>query len=170
MFFLGLFKSLGHGDSLHLLLPLFLELDAALLHVITLDDFVVPEALDFFLFILLGPSQVFRHLLEVERAIGLVAISHKLVLHHLVALLDLELEVRDGLRSQVHRNRGLVRLVIEVPNVDSIVFGNEDNTWACGRESTARVLGTSCVSRSEDGLIAVIHCDLPDCEVEVVHS
>ena len=111
-------------------MPLLTHGHTLLLNIVAFDDFVVPEVANFPLFILLGLAQVYRHLLEVESAIGFVTIGHQLdaVLGALVTLL--ELEVGNCLGGKVHLNRRFVRLIIKVPNVDSIVLSDEDHTRA----------------------------------------
>lgn len=76
LFALGLLQSLLDLNLLLLLLPLLTHGDAALLDVVALNDFVVPEAHNFLLFVLLGTAQVLWHFLQVQRAVGLVTVGH----------------------------------------------------------------------------------------------
>ena len=128
------------------LVPLLSHGYTLFLNIVAFDDFVVPEVANFSFFVLLWLAQVYRHFLEVESAISLVAVSHQLdaSLSTLVTLL--ELEVSNCLRGKVHLNRRFVGLIIKVPNVDSIVLSDEDHTWASGRESTAGILGITSAS------------------------
>lgn len=168
MLLLRFLQSLGHSDSLNLGLPLLLEFDATLLDIVALDDFVVPEFLDLLLFILLRTSQVLRHFLEVEGSISLITVRHQLVLNGSFSVLVLELEVGDCLRGEVHLDRWLVRLVVEVPNIHTVILGDEDHTWARRREGATSVLGATRVRGSEDWLVAIQHRHFPDSEVEVM--
>ena len=77
-------------------MPLLAEGDAALLHVVALDDFVVPEVLDLALLVLLRLPQVRLDLLQVECAVLLVTVGHELRANATVVDL-LELEVGDCL-------------------------------------------------------------------------
>ena len=87
-----------------------------------------------------------------------------------IYFLDLELEVSDGLGGQVHLDGGFVGLIVEVPDIDSVVLRDEDHTGAGRRESAAGVLRSTSVGRTENGLVSVRHAYLPDSEVEVVHG
>ena len=89
-------------------------------------------------------TQVGLNLLQVQSSILLVTVGHEL--GSSATMVDLlELEVGDGLRSQVHLDRGLVRLIIEIPDIDTVVLGDKDNAWACGTEGAAGVLRTTSV-------------------------
>mmetsp|Transcript_47835 Transcript_47835/g.63236 ORF Transcript_47835/g.63236 Transcript_47835/m.63236 type:complete len:294 (-) Transcript_47835:1438-2319(-) len=167
-FTLRLLDSLFDLLLLDLLEPLFAHSGAPLLDIVALDDLVVPEVADLVLFVLLGLPQVHGHLLQVERAVCLVTIRHQLRPRRLVLILWLELKVGDSLGGQVHLNRWLVRLVIEVPNIDSVVLCDEDDSRSAGGEGTAGVLRAACVGRAEDRLFAVEQADLPNGEMEVV--
>ena len=88
-------------------MPLLAESDATLLHVVALDNFVVPEVLDLALLVLLGLPQVRLDFLQVQSAILFVTVSHEL--SAVATVVDLlELEIGDGLRCQVHLNGRLV--------------------------------------------------------------
>lgn len=88
-------------------MPLLAESDATLLHVVALDNLVVPEVLDLALLVLLGLPQVRLDFLQVQSAILFVTVGHELGAGATVVDL-LELEVGDGLRCQVHLNGRLV--------------------------------------------------------------
>lgn len=59
-------------------------------------------------------------------------------------------------------------MIIEIPDIDTVVLGDKDNAWACGTEGAAGVLRTTSVCRSEDGLFTIQQTDLPNSEVEVM--
>ena len=154
---------------LDLLTPLLAHGDTTLLDVVALYNFVLPEVPDLFLFVLLGLPQVDSDLLQVEGAIGFIAVGHQLGPGGLALVLLLELEVGDSLRSQVHLDGGLVGLVVEVPDVDAVVLRDEDDTRSGRGESAAGVLRATGVSRAEDRLLTLKKTDLPDGEVEIVN-
>jgi len=70
----------------------------------------------------------------------------------------------------------LIGLISEIPNVDTILLSNEDDSRTCGGESSASVVGGLSVFRSEDGLFHVLlrvginsgGRSFPEAEVEVV--
>ena len=129
---LRLLEGLLDLDLLLLLLPLLPHRHTLRLHIVALDNLVVPEALDLSFLVLLGLLQVHGHLLEIECAVSFVAIGHQLGAVRCILNRLLELEVGDGLRGQVHLDGGLVRLIVEVPDVDAVVLRDEDDAWAGG--------------------------------------
>jgi len=64
--------------------------------------------------------------------------------------------------------RGLIGLIREIPNVDTILLSNEDDTRSGGGESSTGVVGGLGVFRSEDRLFHFLNRSFPEAEVEVV--
>jgi len=164
---LGLFDGLLDLNLLLGLLPLLAECHTTLLNVVAFDNLVVPEVLNFALLVLLRLAQVGGNFLQIQSAVSLVTIRHELSAITAYGCL-LELEVGDGLRSEVHLDRRLVRLVIEVPDVNAVVLRDEDNARAGRAERSTSVLRAARVGRPEDGLFTVEQTDLPNSEVEVM--
>jgi hypothetical protein len=79
----------------------------------------------------------------------------------------LEFEESNG-GGKAQSLRGLIGLIREIPNVDTILLSNEDDTRPGGGESSTGVVGGLGVFRSEDGLFHFLERSLPEAEVEVV--
>jgi len=79
----------------------------------------------------------------------------------------LELEESNG-RGEADSLTGLIGLVRKVPNVDTVLLGNEDHSRSGGRERSAGVVGGLSVFRAEDRLFLIFKRCLPQAEVEVV--
>lgn len=106
--------------------------------------------------------------MKIQSAILLVTVSHEL--SAVTTVVDLlELEIGDSLRSEVHLDGWLVGLVVEVPNVDSVVLCNKDNAWAGRAEGATGVLRSTSVCRAENRLLTLEQADVPDSKVEVVN-
>ena len=97
LFALGLLEGLLELFLLDFLVPLLAHGSAAGLHVVALFDFFVPKFADSVHLVLLWLAQVHRYLLQVQCAVGFVAIRHQLAASLHVLIARLELEVRDGL-------------------------------------------------------------------------
>lgn len=83
------------------LLPLLSQGHASLLHVVALDNLVVPEVLDFTLLVLLRLAEVGGNFLQIQSAVSFITVCHKLSTVTGFGRV-LEFEVGDGLGSQVH--------------------------------------------------------------------
>ena len=106
----------------------------------TLLDLLVPELFDVLLLVILNVLQVRRHLVQEKSSIVLVTISHVLLV---VGMLEeLELAVHERTSCEVECQRWFVRLVKEVPNIDTVSLCDKDNTWSCWRESTACIMSS----------------------------
>ena len=163
---LGLFE----GFSPLAGLPLLHQDGASLLHVVALDDFILPESPNDILLIAWGLSEIGWDLLQMEVTLSLITIGHELGgLLGLRVGHSVQLEVGDGSVGLWHHNTWLVRLVIEVPNVNAIGLGDEDDTWSGGGELSTGVMASEGVGRAEDWLLSVGQFCVPDGEVEVVH-
>jgi len=126
---------------LYLLVSVFLLLPLSLFdNEETLFDFLVPELFNVLLLVILNVLQVRRHLVQEKSSIVFVTISH--VLFVVGMLEELELAVHERTSCEVECQRWFVRLVKEVPNIDTISLGDKDNTWSCRGESTACIMSS----------------------------
>mmetsp|Transcript_27060 Transcript_27060/g.41222 ORF Transcript_27060/g.41222 Transcript_27060/m.41222 type:complete len:256 (-) Transcript_27060:50-817(-) len=80
----------------------------------------------------------------------------------------LELAVHEGTGCEVESQTGLVRLIKEVPDIDTVRLRNKDDSWSCRGEGSASVMGAVGVCRNEDRPLVSIEVDLPDGEVEIM--
>lgn len=104
--FLGLFLSLADVLLLLCILELLKLLLSPVNHVGALKNLTLPKVLDGVELLVLGVLQVRGHLIEEERAIGLIAISH--VLLAILVLEVLEFEVGNCRSGKVESEGGLV--------------------------------------------------------------
>lgn len=79
----------------------------------------------------------------------------------------LEFEIGDRTGGEVQVQARFVRLIAEVPYVDTVGLRNENYTWSCWGECSTRVVGSEGVGRSEDWVLEVTR-DFPDGKVEVM--
>ena len=150
-----------------MLLELLFADHSAVDHVLALLNFFVPVLRNALLFPVLRISQVRRHFVQEERALGVVSIRHVLLS---VSMLEvLELEISDGAGGEGEGEGGLVALVKEVPDVDTIRFGDEDDSGSGGGERSAGVVGAESVGRFENGEFKFLHRRFPHAKVEIVH-
>jgi hypothetical protein len=152
--------------------PLLAHGHAASADELALLNFLVEEGLDGLNLVVLSIAQVIGYFVQVEGSLTLVSVSHVLgfVLAFSTGVRDvLELEGRDGVGRDVQGQGGLVALVNEVPHVDSVSLGDEDDTGAGGAERTAGVVRFEGISRAVDGSI-LIELGLPNRKVEVVNG
>ena len=82
----------------------------------------------------------------------------------------LELEVGNGAGREVEGQTWLVRLIKEVPNVDTVGLRNEYDTGTSWRESSTSVVGAVSWSRAEDGVLSILEINLPNSEMEVMNG
>lgn len=144
LFALGLLDGLLDLNLLLRLLPLLAKGHAALFHVVALDNLIVPEVLNLALLVFLRLAQVGGHFLQVQSAILLITVGHELGAG--ATMVDLlELEVGDGLRSEVHLDGRLVGLIVEIPNVDTVVLSDKDNAWTSWAKGATGVLRSTSV-------------------------
>ena len=132
------FKGLAHFFLFLLLKELFFADHAALLHIVALVNFTLPEILYRFQLVLLLGLKVGRDLIQIESAILLVTVCHVLLLVFVLEVL--ELEVGDRTRSEVQGQAGLVTLVHKVPNVDSVGLRDENDSRSGRAEGTTGVM------------------------------
>jgi len=70
--------------------------------------------------------------------------------------------------SKVESLTRLIGLICEIPNINTILLSNEDNSRTCRGEGSASVVGRFSVFRSEDRFFHILDRSLPEAEVEVV--
>ena len=81
----------------------------------------------------------------------------------------LESHVGDNTRGEVESQTWLVGQIEEVPYVNTIGFGDEDDSWSGWRKCSAGIVGGVVGgATSENGLVVALKVDFPDGEVEVV--
>jgi len=101
--------SRSNRDSLLLFVPVLLHLDAAITHIVTLEDLGVPELIDGGHLIVLGVGHVGGDLIQVQGSLSLVTVGHVLLQLALLAVFNnLEAEVGDGRGREVDSLRRLV--------------------------------------------------------------
>ncbi len=83
-------------------------------------------------------------------------------------LVLLEFDVHDRRSDVSNLHRWFVRLVQEVPNVNSVSFGDVNDTRSSWAETAAGVLGILGVRRSEDRFVVTLKGSLPDGKVEIM--
>jgi len=81
----------------------------------------------------------------------------------------LELEVSNGSSSKAQGETRLVALVQEVPDINSISLGDEDDSRPSRRESPTSIVRTKGVGRAEDRLLKFLQGSFPNAEVKVMH-
>jgi hypothetical protein len=116
-------------------------------------------------FVILHILNIRWDLIKEHSTIGLITIGE--VLLFILMLELLEFEIGDGAGCEVQVQAGFVRLVAEVPHVDTVGLGNENYTWSRWGERSTGVVGAEGVRRSEDWVLEVTR-DFPDGKVEVV--
>lgn len=121
------------GVFLLLALPLLNNEDALL-------DLLLPELFDVLLLVVLDVLQVSGYLVQEQGTVVLVTVCHVLLVVLVLEVLELTVHERRG--SEVERQRRLVRLVKEVPNIDTVRFCDEDYSWTGWRESSACIMGS----------------------------
>ena len=106
----------------------------------TLLDLLVPELVNILSFIFLDVLEVSWHFVQEEGSVVFVSVGHILLIVGVFEIL--ELAVHEGTGGEIKGQRGLVRLVQEVPDVDTIGLRDEDHTWSSRREGTTGVVGS----------------------------
>lgn len=155
-----LLLSFDVGVELLLILPLLSD-------VLALLNLPVPQVLDVLLLILLFVFEGHRYLVEEESATFTVSVSHELLV---VVLLQVLEGHHHGTSGEVERQTWLVRLVQEVPNVESSCLSDEDDTRTSRGKGATSVVGAESQRRPEDGLFGVLKRHFPQGEMEVMNS
>lgn len=130
-------------------------------------DFAVPEGCNRLFFIFLADSHGHGDFTEGELT-HVITVGHELSSFNSLERL-LEFEEGDG-SGEADRLTRLIRLVSEIPNVNTILLGNEYHTRTGGRESSTSVVGVLSVFRSENRFFHFFKRSFPEAEMEVVDS
>lgn len=120
------------------------------------------------LLVFLTIFKVLWHFMKEKSSVFFVSESQ--ILFFIRTSMELELTEHKRTRCEVEGQTWFVGLVEEVPNVDSVRLGNENNSRTRRREGSASIMSSKSGSRYENRFIVFFKVYFPNSKLEIVDS